>query len=127
MSDDPHKQSHYIIGSTGFGDAGEPVPVTWPPGLCGDADPEETGAALAALDAVRRCLVLVIEGGHRDGIPVRVAALAVMLELYATPSQAAKALQVSASTVVRALEKLRAEVLRNDPRFCVEVKCSPSH
>src|ERR1035441_2445194 len=112
MSDDPHKQSHYIIGSTGFGDAGEPVPVTWPPGLCGDADPEETGAALAALDAVRRCLVLVIEGGHRDGIPVRVAALAVMLELYVTPSEAAKALEVSHTTVVRALKKLRVEVLR---------------
>ena len=128
MNDGSHKQSHYIVGSTGFGDAGEPVPVTWPPGLCGDADPEETGAALAALDGLRRCLVIILEGGHRDGTLARVAAVGLMAGLYANASEAARAIDVEPSTVIRALAKISAELLRNEPRFSSEVKCqSPSH
>jgi len=46
-------------------------------------DPEGAGAAMAALDAIRRCLVAVIEGGHRDGALVRATALGLMAAIPA--------------------------------------------
>ena len=59
-------KSHYIVDGFGFDDHGQRVPVVWPQFPEG-TDPEERGAALAALDMVRRCLCLVVENGHRDG------------------------------------------------------------
>ena len=125
MNDDFHKKPNQgIVGNTGFDEAGQPVPVTWHE-FAGMMEPEEEGAALAALDALRRCLVQVLEGGHRDGIPARAAALGVLAGLYATPADAAKALNVAPSTIFRALTGLRRSLMRTDHRLCIGVKCAP--
>ena len=113
---DPEAQyhpPHVHMDGHAFDDAGTRVLVTWP--NYGDEDPEATGAsraALEALDAVRRCLCLVIETGHHDSARTRAAALGVLLNLYPSPLEASRRLGIAKSTLTRAIAAMRTELLR---------------
>jgi hypothetical protein len=111
-----YRPSHVHRDGYGF-ENGERVPVVMPEAWA-TAEPDDRGSALAALDAIRRALVVVIEGGHRDGALVRAAALGCEAGLYASPTEAAKAINVAVSTMIRAIAKLKSEVLRNEPPIC---------
>jgi hypothetical protein len=101
----------YLRDGYGF-ENGSRVPITWPNMV--EFEPEERGSALAVLDIARRGLVYVTEGGHRDSAQSRAAALACLFGIYASPTEAANRLNLSVSTVSRALSELRSEFLRND-------------
>lgn len=87
---------------------GERVAATWPE--FDHVEPELRRAADGVLDIMRRGMVFVCESGHRDAALPRAAALACLLGLYANQSEAAKRLNLSVSTVCRALGDLEAEL-----------------
>ena len=101
------------LGEFGF-ENGRRVPVVWP-----DMDglsPDESGAAAAALDVVRRGLCCVIEAGHRDGCRVRAGALAYLCGLYRTQAEAAETLGIGRSAMSEAITDMRHRLsLPNDP------------
>lgn len=79
----------------------------------------DTGQRRSArdLDAVlQRLIIHVIEGGHRDGIAVRAAALGCLVGVYANAREAAKRLQVADSTLSRAISAMREEVFTQSPK-----------
>src|SRR5438093_9088327 len=94
--------------------------LTASPGDSIDDDPEQRGALAAcrcAIDAFGECVGIVIEGGHRDALPARAAALACLVGHFETTRQAASAMEVSHSTVVRALKKIREAFERTSLPF----------
>lgn len=90
-----------------FDIACEVVPAPEP---IAEAPASDAPVAADALDALCSGLSIVLEGGHRDAIPARAAALAVLCRLY--PSQAATAarLGIAPSSLSRALAALRSEL-----------------
>jgi hypothetical protein len=111
--DSQYHPSHTAPAGYGFENGGK-VPVTLPASWA-DAEPEERGSTLAALDLLRRALVIVIESGHGDGALTRAAALGYLAGLYASPTAAAKAVNVALSTMIRAIAKLKAELCATHP------------
>jgi hypothetical protein len=72
---------------------------------------EAPGAAGEAVEVLRMGLLVVL-AGHKDATRTRVAALAVLVGLFDSPTAAARALALDRSTISRAVRRMRAD-LRN--------------
>jgi hypothetical protein len=109
--DDPHPAPGFSAGW----ESGALVPTTGPAVYDDEPQPEAHGSTQAAFEVLRQGLAIIIEGGHTDGACTRAAALALLVGVYATPTEAAKAAKTQCSSLIRAVEKMRSELLRNKP------------
>jgi hypothetical protein len=114
----PDKQTAAPPGYAWEGEQHQLVPVVSP--TYPDAESEADAAPEDGLERLRLALIAVIgiPGKHRDGSTLRAAALGVLTGLYANSSQAAKHLEVSVSTVTRAIAEVRRDLAyaKNHPK-----------
>jgi hypothetical protein len=72
----------------------------------------ESNRAVDALQALQHGLMIVIEDGPSDAALVRAGALARLCSFYATDAEAASAVHVHRSTMMRAVRRLRNKIIR---------------
>jgi hypothetical protein len=76
------------------------------------AQPTPADSTQDALEAVQHGLLIVIRGGHRDAALVRAGALARLCDLFETDSDAAAAVQVHRSTMMRGVRRIKRDIQR---------------
>lgn len=102
------EEAAYKAWATNSDQSEASVEFNWPEELDLAAAPDPAPSeAQKAFDALRAGLRLVIEGGRRDGIPSRAAALAVIVGLFNSPAAAAERIGSDRKTVERAVETMQ--------------------